>query len=434
MPDGIFNTASTVPENLRSWVARSIDGVVASADRLATVRPAWKITVGKPGAPARAYIIRCARPSGFGLSAVYSLEREATILRSLHAQGLPVPTVVAQSLEPSALLLECMRGTSDFASLDQNADHKRRVVTTFIEVLAKVHRTPPSSFGLDHILTMPRAPQDHALLELDTWERLYRSAAKTVDPFLRLTFGWLRAHAPRSAQTVLVQGDTGPNQCLFDHQGITGVLDWELAHFGDPMEDLGWIAARSFFAQFGELPEIFQLYSRLSGIPLDLERIQFYRVMALIKCAVATGLAREGMGTGDDLASILSWDTITRLALAHSLMEVLGLPTDSGRPAPASTGKVSRHPQLYAILAETFRTAASTQTDAFEKQRLRGLADIVRLLEIDSAQVTHADSGPPSESDLHELTRHYYREEQRNMALVEQSLGRLGRIYFEPLA
>jgi aminoglycoside phosphotransferase (APT) family kinase protein len=78
-----------------------------------------------------------------------------------------------------------------------------------------------------------------------------------------------RAERTVSPECVLVQGDTGPNQCLFDERGVTGVLDWELAHVGDPMEDLGWIAARTFFASFGSLPQLLRRYAALSARDLD---------------------------------------------------------------------------------------------------------------------------------------------------------------------
>jgi len=54
--------------------------------------------------------------------------------------------------------------------------------------------------------------------------------------------------------TVLVQGDTGPGQFLFDNGHITGVIDWELAKFGDPMYDLAWVRGRDMSYPFGDFP------------------------------------------------------------------------------------------------------------------------------------------------------------------------------------
>jgi aminoglycoside phosphotransferase (APT) family kinase protein len=435
---------------LIDWIGASTGAEVVSCDRLPTVRPAWKVhTRGAAGE--RAYVLRCARPSGFGLADVYTLEREAAIVNALGALALPVPRIIGMHSAPDAMLLEFMPGSADFAALDRDPQQKSRIVDHFIELLGVLHAATPEQLGLHHALPLPRAATDHALMELSTWEKLYRNAARAADPLLLFALRWLRRNAPAATATVLVQGDTGPNQCLFREGGISAVLDWELAHFGDPMEDLGWIAARSFFMDFGRLKALFARYSALTGTALDTGKIHYYRIMALVKCAIATGLAREGMGPEDDIASIISWDAVNRMALAICFMAVLRQQTGADRPAPP-TGSAGAQPPLYALLQENFRNFSAHEDNAFQKARLQGLAEITAYLALEAAQRAPrqqlaaaelravlsrcaVDAGGGADALLaliemqdprHDiaLANYFYRTEHSAIALLEQALGK----------
>ena len=438
------NQGETAADNhqlpaLLAWATTVTGAQVQRHARLATVRPAWKIDMQD----GRQFILRCARASGFGLAQVYTLQREAAVLQSLARLPLPIPRVIAVHAEPDAILLEFMPGSADFPSLDQDPQHKTRVVQHFIALLSALHRAAPAQLQLDTVLPLPAGPRAHALADLEVWERLYRDAAAVPDALLLFALGWLRRHAPETDRTVLVQGDTGPNQCLFDRDGITAVLDWELAHFGDPMEDLGWIAARSFFMDFGDLRQVFALYSELSEIPLALDRLRYYRIMALVKCAIATGLARATMGPADDLASIVAWDAVNRRALTLCLME--WFKQDEGSQAQPLASP--RDTTLYRLLAQVFETDAATATNAFESARRQGLAQIVGYLCDDAAQRGRLDAldaialaelarrTNTSSADVaalvaaadpgHDiaLTRYFHERETREIALLRPALG-----------
>jgi aminoglycoside phosphotransferase (APT) family kinase protein len=421
---------------LLAWAARAMQGRLVAHSRLPTVRPAWRVDLQGPRDGTAPFVIRCARPAGFGLSATYSLEREARILEALGRCGIPVPAVRAQSSELQALLLDCLPGRSDFEVLDADAAWKERVVDQFLAWLAKWHAIPLESLALDDVLPRPERPTAHALQELDVWSDLYRNAARTEDPLLDFSLGWLRRNAPRSPETVLVQGDTGPNQCLFDERGIVAVLDWELAHFGDPMEDLGWIAARSFFAKYGELPTLLRRYSQLSGRPLDYTRIGYYRVMALVKCAIATGLAREAMGPADDIGSILCWDTINRYSLAWSLAHSAG----HAVPAELPASRAACEP-LHGTVSEALCALALSQQNPFEALRVQGLGECVALLGLGdepNADDARAERWPtparggPGASDA-ELIAYFHEQERVGMQRLQRTFGRRGRVNLEPL-
>jgi hypothetical protein len=234
---------------------------------------------------------------------------------------------------------------------------------------------------------------------------------------------------------VLVQGDTGPNQCLFDERGVTAVLDWELAHIGDPMEDLGWIAARTFFASFGSLPDLLRRYATLSRRALDFNRIGYYRVMALVKCAIATGLARTSLGPGDDIGSILCWDTITRHALAWSLAES----TTGARPGERQLAPVPALDPIPAAIAAALRELATGQSAPYEALRIRGYADSVAWHAL--RQSVAAEPRKPADARQTNaagaadgaLAQQFLAREQLDSALLAEAFGERGRIRLEAL-
>jgi aminoglycoside phosphotransferase (APT) family kinase protein len=444
---------------LLAWVGTTTQAEIRSSERLATVRPAWKIHARRGGADI-VYVLRCARPSGFGLTDIYTLEREARVVDALAQLAMPIPKVIGMHAEPAAMLLEFMPGSNDFFALDAEPQRKVGVIDHFIDLLATLHAATPAQLGLQDVLPLPADARAHALNELNIWEKLYRDAASDLDPLLLFGLYWLRRNAPASTRTVLVQGDTGPNQCLYEGNRISAVLDWELAHFGDPMEDLGWIAARSFFMDFGRLKQLFARYSKLSGTPLDIASIHYYRIMALVKCAIATGLARVGMDAADDIASIVSWDAVNRMALAHCFMEVLEQDIDACAPRLAAASPAGDG--LHHLLGENFRALALRESGVFEQGRLQGLAQLADYLALETAQ-----RGNLQDSDAADLcwlfvscqldaqarrigldgiidarnprfdiplAHFFYRRESRSIALLQQTLGKRVQCLIEPIA
>jgi aminoglycoside phosphotransferase (APT) family kinase protein len=70
-------------------------------------------------------------------------------------------------------------------------------------------------------------------------------------PTFRLGINWLRRHAPSHVpEPVLVHGDFRLGNFLATRSGLAAVLDWEIAHLGDPMEDIAWLCLRTW--RFGE--------------------------------------------------------------------------------------------------------------------------------------------------------------------------------------
>lgn len=108
-------------------------------------------------------------------------------------------------------------------------------------ILGEIARADPARIGLADILPAVAADACWSR-ELDHWEGVLDSDETEPLPIIRAAIRWLRANPPPPAQKVgVVHGDYRTGNFLYDDKGaIHGVLDWEMCHLGDPLEDLGW--------------------------------------------------------------------------------------------------------------------------------------------------------------------------------------------------
>lgn len=229
-----------------------------------------------------------------------SVGREVAVYRALEPTDVPVPRVLAASLDGRAALIERLRGGSELSGLSR--ERATALLDSFIEALAALHALDPAELQIPG-LDVPSSPEDHALVEVGRWEHLARTHLPSIDPMVGYALAWLRRHPPRSvARTVLVQGDTGPGNFVFDGVAVTGLVDWELAHAGDPMDDIAWLDLRAAAAPwaFGDAAERDRRYERATGVATDADAVRYYTVLVHLRCAVITGmaLARGGGALG----------------------------------------------------------------------------------------------------------------------------------------
>lgn len=275
-------------DGIRSWLEATAGGTLASVVRSAqgASREQYFVEVETPRAEPRLMVLRCEAGSSFS-GTDFCPAKEAAIYRALETTPVPVPRVVGLAPEGAALLMERVPGTSDLAVLDEA--ERDATMLSFIDALAVLHTLDVDALPLEQ-LCKPRCPEDHARLDLETWASLTEQYVASLDPLLGYAAAWLRAHSPSEvARTVLVQGDTGPGNFVFQQGEVTGIVDWELAHVGDPMDDLAWLDYRNRIGL--DRARLHQRYSSRSGIEIDEDSISFYAVAVRYRCAVTTSLA-----------------------------------------------------------------------------------------------------------------------------------------------
>jgi aminoglycoside phosphotransferase (APT) family kinase protein len=169
--------------------------------------------------------------------------------RAFHGSAVPVPEMLwleegREALDHPFFVAEELSGFQASSQVLFSGAYDAalpRVAVRKWTILGEIARADPAALGLTRWMAAP--PLDECWSrELDHWEALIDKDQAEPLPVTRAAIRWLRANPPPPAQKLsVVHGDFRTGNFLYDEAGeIHGVLDWEMAHLGDPMEDLGW--------------------------------------------------------------------------------------------------------------------------------------------------------------------------------------------------
>jgi aminoglycoside phosphotransferase (APT) family kinase protein len=322
-------------EEVAGALGRALGGTVRDLRRLSggasRVTSAFDLA-STDGAAPRPLILQMDRgPSQSG-----RVRMEGALLSAAAAAGVPVPAVVAfgedDGLGASWLVVERLDGETIPRKIlrDEEWEGARTALTAQAgHALAAVHTIDPASID-----GLPATdPLGDPLPFLD--------ALGEVRPALELGVRWLAAHRPPAGRRVTVHGDYRFGNFLVGPDGLRGVLDWELAHTGDPAEDIGWLCAPAWrfggtgaVGGFGALPELLAAYGAAGGDAMTPARVHWWQVYATVKwatiCALQASAHLNGTTRSVELATIgrrvceSEWDLFTLL----------------GTPPPSTAGPV----------------------------------------------------------------------------------------------
>ena len=142
------------------------------------------------------------------------------------------------------MLLGFVDGTSVAPRVLRKPEFERargQLTVQLAEALARIHAVDVAE--LEGVL--PAVTGDPAVAQIEEWERQLDEIGEPL-PAVELGLRWLRANAPEPAPSRLVHGDFSLGNFIVDESGLAAVIDWELAHLGDPAEDIGWLCIRSW--------------------------------------------------------------------------------------------------------------------------------------------------------------------------------------------
>jgi len=257
-----------------------------------------------------------------------SREAEYWLLAAAHEEGVPVAKVHLMgddSLGAPGFLMERIEGETIARRLlrDDAYAEARKVMTGQLgAILARIHAIPVAKHGFE-TLPSPAPAHSPAETELDKFEATYRVITPEPHPAFELAFRWLRQHLPPTAEPTLVHGDYRIGNVIFGPEGVRAVLDWELAHIGDPMEDIGWICVRSWrfgndgkpAGGIGTREELWQAYEGGGGRKVDRQAVRWWELFGNLRWGIIcisqarnyldeTSRARLSPGAALELAAI----------------------------------------------------------------------------------------------------------------------------------
>ena len=291
---------------------------VAAYDRLQSVerlsggasQETYRIELRAGGAEQR-YAMRRA-PGGVESDTIVGhpgLDVEADLMRLAGAAGVPEPEILCV-LEPedelgAGFIMQWLDGEALGARIargEQFAALREHLAYDCGRVLAQIHGIDTSQSGLE--ARLGRMEPEAFVHQM--WER-YKTY-NTPQPMIDYAARWLLDNLPSSSRRTLVHNDFRNGNIMVDEQRIVAVLDWEVAHIGDPMRDLGWICTNSWrfgvtekpVGGFGEYADLFRGYEDESGIAVDPEHVRFWEVFGSYWWAVGCLGMAEHYRSGPD--------------------------------------------------------------------------------------------------------------------------------------
>ncbi len=298
---------------LEAVLTREVPGLtrLVRAERLSggASQETYRLAVETADGPGQLCLRRAAGGDGVELAPGQpGLAAEARLMMAARAAGVPEPEVHYVLTEADGLgegfVMQWLDGETLGARIvrsDALADVRPRLAEQCGEVLARIHAIDLARTGLDTLLeTIAPAAFVHRM-----WERYQEYG--TPQPMIDFAGRWLLEHLPRDVEPALVHNDFRNGNLMVDATGVVAVLDWEVAHIGDPMRDLGWICTNSWrfggagpVGGFGSYEDFFRGYERVSGQPVDRDRVKFWEVFGSFWWAVGCLSMAEHYRHGPD--------------------------------------------------------------------------------------------------------------------------------------
>jgi aminoglycoside phosphotransferase (APT) family kinase protein len=260
------------------------------------------------------------RSQGAGalMGTAYDLRREAAIVRSAAAAGYPVAHVIATFDEPVSILMRVVPGTSRLTPQETEI-----VAAEYLGLVARLHDTDPALFPVEQHSSIIDAVQ----ADIDWWSMLARDGGVSELPVLRVAEQVLRESMPQVDEPpVMLHSDVGPGNFMVEHGHVTAMLDWEVAHVGDPHEDMAWMWMRGAHTEFGDPLIRLAEYEAASRRQLDPARLRWHLAFVMWKSCLSmeVGLRRYPATSATLLHSVvlLTYEAL----LGAQVVRVLGGP------------------------------------------------------------------------------------------------------------
>ena len=303
-----------VPESIENALNKLLpvfagnQGIIKSLNRLSggANQEIWAFTVTfQEGSPQR-YILRRSPEHAAKTSSSHalSLAVEAKLLIAAAAIDLPVPKVahicVAQDGLGDAFIMDFVEGET-IARKIQRDEQYAAARATFAEdcgdALAKIHQIPRGS--------IPDLPHVGAPEQISQFEEIFHNL-NIVRPTFELAFQTLKAALPTPCSAVLVHGDFRLGNLMIGPNGLRAILDWELAHVGDPREDIGWICVNSWrfgtsqnpVGGIGQLSDFLAAYEAAGGQSFTLQEIHWWEMLGTLKWGIMCMIMYDSFRSG----------------------------------------------------------------------------------------------------------------------------------------
>jgi len=274
--------------------------------------PTFRLTT-----PSERYVLR-RKPPGKLLPSAHAVDREFRVISALYRAGIPVARAYALCQDESVIgtafyIMAYVEGRVlwDQALPGMTPAQRRPIYDEMNRVIAALHRIDYNAVGLGDY----GKPGNYLERQISRWIKQYRASETEKVEAMEKLIEWLPQHIPPGEEISVVHGDFRHGNFIVNSSGLAAVLDWEIAHLGDPMEDLGWLCVKAWrfgapkpVGGFGDYDDLFAAYGAASGIEVDPEAVHWWEVLGTLKwgviCIMQASAHLGGFSRSVELAAI----------------------------------------------------------------------------------------------------------------------------------
>lgn len=250
-----------------------------------------------------------------------SLSVEASLIRTVGQSGVKVPKVsyICQPEDGlgSAYIMEFVAGETIARKIQRDrtfATARANFTADCGAALAIIHKTKTEAL-------QGTLPVSTGHDQIARYKAIYH-ALDIPRPVFELAFQTLTASTPAEMTPVLVHGDFRLGNLMLNEAGLCAVLDWELAHMGDPREDIGWLCVNSWrfgashkrVGGIGDLPALLAAYQSAGGQALRPGDIDWWEMLGTLKWGIMCMIMYDTYRTGADTS-------VERVAIGRRVSE-----------------------------------------------------------------------------------------------------------------
>ena len=232
---------------------------------------------------------------------------EYNVYRALAGQGVPIPGVHFLELDPKPLdrpffIMDMCPGKpgSPFVPADPYDGHGTAIGEQYWSILGRLAAIDHRVVGLE-CLRNGTATSGFWKYELDWWEAILDENEALIEPIVRGALRWLRRNPPpEPAKPAIVHGDYRSGNFLFTEDGtISAILDWEMCHVGDPLEDVAW-GLDPFWpiTRHYPLEDGLARWEAASEMSVDRAALDWWQLFTAVKACAIWTTAASGFASG----------------------------------------------------------------------------------------------------------------------------------------
>ena len=268
-----------------------IEGKVSNLEPLTggASKEIWKFEVSNAKQSTK-MILR--RGSGIEGPLAIKTADEARIQKEVIKVGAPVPIILAVSKNEEELgdsyIMHFVEGESIARKILRDKEYKKALPILAYqcgEAIAKIHNVDINNFSF-----LPKKPAEDQLEDLYSTYQSFEQPS----PVFEYAYLWLKEQDFGNFQESLVHGDFRLGNIIVNAEGLQSIIDWELAHIGNPLQDLGWVCGNSWrfgkndkvVGGFGELEDLLEGYNSVSKLKVNKEMVKCWQVFGTFRWGV----------------------------------------------------------------------------------------------------------------------------------------------------